>query len=100
MGKVVKWVIILLASALGIVLAALIALYAVTGAQLNKSYDFPVDVVPVPSDQASIARGGHLVQNIFLCTQCHGEDLSGQIIVDEPINGRLVGTNLTSGRGG
>src|SRR5690606_29903099 len=33
------------------------------------------------------------------CTDCHGPDLSGGVMVDEPPF-RVVASNLTSGRGG
>jgi mono/diheme cytochrome c family protein len=34
------------------------------------------------------------------CVQCHGEDLGGKIYIDAGALGRVVGSNLTKGKGG
>jgi mono/diheme cytochrome c family protein len=41
-----------------------------------------------------------LVTTIGFCTECHGADLGGMVMDDDPIVGRLVAPNLTSGAGG
>src|SRR5262249_30649704 len=45
-----------------------------------------------------LARGGHLVHTIAGCAKCHGEDLSGRVLGDDPAM-HLVAPNLTQGRG-
>jgi mono/diheme cytochrome c family protein len=78
--------------------------------------DFPV---PFPLDSAEIAagsltpeaaaavaleraveRGRHLVESRYSCTECHGQDFGGGVMVDDPMLGRLLGPNITAGRGG
>jgi mono/diheme cytochrome c family protein len=34
------------------------------------------------------------------CTDCHGEDLGGELMVDDPALGKIYATNLTRGEGG
>ena len=34
------------------------------------------------------------------CTKCHGEDLSGKMLSDDPFIGTIPAANLTSGKGG
>lgn len=93
MGKVLKWI--------GVSLGGLFLLAAVAGvglsvagaARLNKTYDVEAANVDVPGDDASLARGEHLV-NTF-CRECHTADLSGQTFIDEPPIGTVYAPNLT-----
>ncbi len=47
----------------------------------------------------ALERGRHLVQSRYACTQCHGGDFGGGVMVDDPAIGRLLGPNLTRGQG-
>jgi mono/diheme cytochrome c family protein len=49
--------------------------------------------------QRALARGRHLVDARFICTECHGQDFGGGVMVDDPAIGRLLGPNLTLGEG-
>ena len=49
---------------------------------------------------ASVARGEHLVHARYGCTHCHGEDLGGGLMMEDPAMGRWPAPNLTRGRGG
>jgi len=44
-------------------------------------------------------RGRHLVSSRYACSECHGADFSGGVMVDAPIMGRILGPNLTGGVG-
>lgn len=48
----------------------------------------------------AVARGDHLVHSRYGCTECHGEDFGGGVMVDNPAIGRLLGPNITAGEGG
>ncbi len=50
--------------------------------------------------ERAIERGQHLVQARYACVECHGQDFSGGVMVDDPAMGQLLGPNLTSGAGG
>lgn len=51
-------------------------------------------------DPGRLARGRHVATAIAQCHFCHGTDLGGREIADDPWIGRLHATNLTTGRGG
>lgn len=47
----------------------------------------------------ALERGRHLVEARYVCIECHGGDFSGGVMVDDPMIGRLLGPNLTAGKG-
>lgn len=100
MRRLLKWIGILLGGLVGVVLVAAIVLYALGSARLNKSHDIQVETIAIPSDEAAIARGQHLVDAVTFCKACHGEDLGGDIFEDEPGMATISAANLTAGRGG
>ncbi len=101
MGKALKWFGILLGILLGAVLVAYTALYVITENRLNQVYDFGPSGLEIPNnDEEGIARGQHIVATFGFCTECHGENLAGAIMEDDPLVARLIAPNLTSGRGG
>jgi mono/diheme cytochrome c family protein len=99
MKKVLKWIGIVLGLLVGLVVLTVGVVYAITEARLNKTYTIQVEPVSIPTDAAAIERGQH-VAVIRLCTDCHGADLAGRVFLDNPVIGRIVTTNLTSGKGG
>jgi len=99
--KILKWIGIVLGSLVGLLVLAVVVLYAVGSAKWNKihgSYDVPVETISIPTDQASIARGEHIA-TISMCKECHTEALSGQS-AGAPALITLSVPNLTSGSGG
>ena len=99
--KILKWIGIVLGSLIGLLVLAFVVLYSIGSAKWNKlhgKYDVPVETIPIPTDQASIARGEHIA-TIHMCRYCHMETLSGQ---SETVPGLVTLTfpNLTAGGGG
>lgn len=47
----------------------------------------------------AIERGRHLIETRYPCADCHGNDFGGDVMIDEPLIGRLFGPNLTAGAG-
>lgn len=93
-GRAAKWA----SAAVGA--AALgfgIFVYTSTESRLGARFDVRVEPLAVDSAPATIARGQHLVTAVAKCTDCHGDDLGGKVMVDDPLAGRLVGPNLTRG---
>jgi mono/diheme cytochrome c family protein len=99
MKRALKWVGIVLGGLIGVLVLALIAVYAISGSRMNKTYDIQVETVPVPSEAEALARGEHLAVTRG-CTDCHGADLEGTVFSDDPALGRLIADNLTAGSGG
>lgn len=74
--------------------------YTLGNTQLNKVYEVQVTALPLPTDEAALARGKHLVEHVSICIECHGPNLAGQVFIDEPALGQIPAPNLTSGQGG
>jgi mono/diheme cytochrome c family protein len=100
MKKGLKWIGIVVGGLLGLLVLVIIAANVLAAARMNRQYDVAAQMVPIPSDEASLARGKHLVEVVSTCSGCHGPDLSGTSFLDDPAIGSLAASNLTSGRGG
>jgi len=100
MNKILRWIGIIVGGLVGLLVVAFAVLYVYSGQLLNRVYTFPEETLPVPTDQAAIERGSHVVNTITFCTDCHGANLGGQIMEEDPMVGILVAPNLTSGQGG
>ena len=68
------------------------------GTRIGTTDQVQTAVLDVRTDSVTLARGEHLVA-INGCTDCHGENLGGAVMVDEPPF-RVTASNLTSGAGG
>jgi len=68
--------------------------------RLSMVYEVPVETIEVPTNQASIERGQHLVNTVLFCKECHGDDLGGKLQFNDPLTGRISARNLTRGKGG
>ncbi len=61
--------------------------------------------IPSPDSAGAVAvaraieRGRHLVDSRYLCTECHGDDFGGGTMIDDRALGRILGPNITRGRG-
>jgi cytochrome c553 len=91
-----------MAKTLGVIGAAFLVLcavavgtvYVLAQRVIDRSYQVPRTMVPVPSDTASLERGQHLAR-ISGCFQCHGESLQGTVLFDKPGIARINAPNLT-----
>lgn len=91
--KVLKWIAITLGLLIVILVAAAAVLGITGGVRINKQYSVQAEKITIPADEESLDRGKHLVE--VYCTSCHGDDLSGEPIFDEPSIARVVGPNIT-----
>jgi mono/diheme cytochrome c family protein len=66
----------------------------------NEKFETPAVAVTVPTDAASIERGKHLMTVLVDCSGCHGQDLSGGVVLDDPAFGVVNAPNLTTGKNG
>jgi mono/diheme cytochrome c family protein len=78
---------------------ALLTVFAMAEVRARAHYDVPAHTITVPTDSVSVARGARLAQARF-CADCHGEGLTGRIMIESPAIGRLAPPNLTVGRTG
>ena len=100
MKRNLRWAGIAIGSILALVIILALVLMLIGGSRFNRTYDIPVATVLVPTDPASIERGKHFVEAIAICQVCHGDNLAGDTLSDDPVFARIVASNLTSGRGG
>jgi len=106
MKKYIKWTAVVFGVLFLLIATSGLILYPMGMKKLNQTFsDLTVETVHIPTDVNSIAHGKHIA-TIWACTRCHGEDLSGMMIENDPLSGLvpLLGTisapNLTSGKGG
>jgi hypothetical protein len=97
--KVLKWIGVILGGLVGLLALAVIVIYLLGTARLNKKYEIPVEAISVPVDAQSIEHGEHLA-TIFICTRCHTDSFGGQVYFDVPGMVSIPTPNLTSGAGG
>jgi mono/diheme cytochrome c family protein len=97
MKKFFKWLGIVLASLLALVVILFFSLVTKGSASANQTFNVPVENVVIPTDAASIANGEHWVK--VECKGCHHADLSGGAFFEAPF-GYLDAKNLTAGKGG
>ena len=81
-------------------LIIIVGILFLTGkSKLKQTYQADVTELNIPTDSASVARGRYLATT-NLCVECHGENLSGGPMIDDPAFALLTAPNLTSGDGG
>ncbi len=98
--KVLKWIgIVVLVLVVVVVIAGAIG-YFTANSRLAAAPNVPVASVAVPDDAASIERGEHIAMGVTACIACHGEQLEGDVMIDEAPIGYVPAPNLTSGAGG
>ena len=93
MRKVLKWFGIGLGVLVGLVISTAIFLYFVGASRLNKTRQVQPLALIIPSDAAALERGKHMVD--VNCKSCHGDDLSGEVLLDDPVIGTLYTSNIT-----
>jgi len=99
MKIVLQWVGKILGGLIGLIVIAAIAIFVISNATLNKHYDITAENVVIPTDDESIALGKHIAEARG-CTDCHGENLAGTEMINDPVMAVLYAPNLTSGKGG
>lgn len=94
--KVLAYVVIGIAGVVGLAIGFV---YWKSGKMLERKYTVTIAPTVIPTDAAAIARGKHIADTRG-CVDCHGADLAGAKVIDDPAMGRMYGRNLTRGHGG
>jgi mono/diheme cytochrome c family protein len=76
------------------------AIYFVSDNRLSRRVEVPTESIAIPTDITAIQRGQHLASGVAACAECHGPNLAGKVLIDDPLLTRIVPPNLTRGRGG
>lgn len=98
--SIVRWTGRVLAGLLTLVAVAAAAVYGLSSARMHRVYTVPDHAIVPRTDSAGLALGARL-SKVRGCADCHGANLAGNVMMDDPAIGRLVAPNLTiGGRGG
>src|SRR5260221_3563764 len=100
MRRVAKWLGYLAGGLATLVLLLAAGVYGASEARYRKEWPVVAKPVTVQRDSATIARGAHVVHALGGCTSCHGDNLAGTKMIDDPAFGRIYALNLTRGKGG
>ena len=100
MPRIFRYLVILVVAAIALIVLGGIVMGRQVDERLSMVYEVPVEAIEIPTDQASIERGMHLVDTVLFCKECHGDDLGGRLQFNDPLTGRIAAKNLTSGAGG
>jgi mono/diheme cytochrome c family protein len=124
MKKLFKWVGLVFGVLVGLIVLGSVAIYLKSQARLTYVYDLPEETVSVSMEAKSVERGKHIFQ-FRGCEACHSgggfidlpasppsfdshlslpsqdvPHMEGNVYLDDPAIGRVVASNLTSGKGG
>ncbi|MCJ7659844.1 MAG: cytochrome c [Anaerolineales bacterium] len=99
MKKLLKWIGILLAVLIGLLIVALAAAFVTSNSRANRTYGIQVESVTISTDAEIVERGRHLAVTRG-CVDCHGGDFSGGSVIDDPAIAVIYAPNLTPGKGG
>jgi mono/diheme cytochrome c family protein len=97
--QILKWTGILLGMLIGILLIAVASVYLLTNARMQSTYKIPSVEISVPMGVEAIAYGEHMA-TIRACNGCHGPNLGGETLIENPMIGYIYPSNLTTGQGG
>ena len=93
MKKVLKWIAIGLGAVVVLLIVVAAGLSIAGAAQLNRTHQVEVKPITIPTCEPALARGEHLVN--VACKSCHGQELTGQPMLNDPAIGAVYASNIT-----
>ncbi len=100
MNKVLRWTGFGLLGLFGLVVVSAGVLLLLGSRKLTRTYEGSDSSLTLQESPALVSRGEHLVRNVSQCVGCHGDDLGGTKMIDEPGFATIYAPNLTMGEGG
>lgn len=97
--KILKWTGLVLGSLIALLLIGYLIVANNVDQRAARLYQFAPETLVIPADTEAIKRGEHLTV-IKGCIDCHGSNMEGKVMADDPALGKLVSSNLTKGKGG
>src|SRR4051812_31605059 len=80
---------------IGLVLLAAIAIWLRSEQLMRETFTPPSERIAATTDPAAIEEGGRLAR-IHGCLGCHGDHAQGDVLLDEPVIGKIVSPNLVA----
>lgn len=95
MKRVLKWLGIGAGGLVVLAALAAMAIYVLSEREIRRQYtEIPLAGIAVPHGMEAIAEGKRLA-TIYGCLNCHGKDLQGTKLFDDPAIARINAPNLT-----
>ena len=94
MKRLFRWMGIGLVGVVALLLLATAVVYTLSARILHTTYSVPAIAIAVPTGAAAIAEGKRLA-TIRGCNGCHGPNLEGDMMVDDPMLARIASPNLS-----
>lgn len=100
MNKFLKWTLTSVLAVVILLFAAIISINSSFNGKLNQLYNLAeIENWPIDATAENIELGGRL--SVFRgCTDCHGANLGGKLLIDDPMIGSVHTPNITRGQGG
>jgi len=92
--RLLRWTGTVLGGLLALIIVAYVVVYVLSERILQRKYEVPSVAISIPTDAASILEGQRLAA-IHGCFGCHGKNVEGTVMFDEPMIARIVAPNLT-----
>src|SRR5687767_16023654 len=96
MGRVLRWLGIILGVLVLLLLVGALVIYFQSNSKLTRAHEIPSEPISAPTDAEAIAHGEYMVDTRG-CKDCHGEDLAGTVLINDPAFAVLPAPNLTTG---
>lgn len=96
MRSIVRWGVRILAGTLALALIVAAGAYGYSEVRMGHRFFVPEHTIALRSDSATLATGKRLA-TVRGCVDCHGANLGGNVMFDDPAIGRLAAPNLTLG---
>lgn len=99
-GRVVlRWTVRVVGALVALLVVGVGAVYGISASRISRTYVVRAHAIPVSTAPAVIEHGRRLAA-IKGCTECHGANMAGHMMIDDPMFGRIATANLTAGREG
>jgi mono/diheme cytochrome c family protein len=96
MKRLLRWIGVGLGSVAGLAIVAYAVVYVLSERVLQHTYAVPTVAISIPTDPASIIEGRRLAIVHGCFNDCHGKQVEGAVMFDQPMIGRIVAPNLTA----
>ena len=96
MNRLLRWTGVALGGLVALAIIAYAVVYILSERILRRAYEIPPVAISIPTDPASIVEGRRLATIRGCVGGCHGKEVEGVVMFDEPIIGRVVAPNLTA----
>ena len=96
MTSALRWAGVAIGALVALAVLLCVAVYIVSERAVHRSYAFKPAAISIPTDAESIAEGQRLAQIHMCFGGCHGKEVEGEVLFDDPMIAHVVAPNLTA----